>query len=128
MNNLLYDMLTRIRNGQQARRLSILQPKFKICVKLLDILEEEGYISGYRISKRYPKMFKVFLKYNIKTPAIHKIIIVSKPSKRIYISVKELWKLNTGFGLAILFTTRGIISCKQACRFNVGGEILCILK
>jgi small subunit ribosomal protein S8 len=128
MNHFLYDMLTRIRNGLLARRPQILQPKFKICVQLLDILEEEGYISGYKTSKISPEMFEVFLKYKSKKPAINKIIIISKPSKRIYISIKEVWKLNTGFGLAILFTPRGIISCRQARRFNVGGEILCILK
>jgi small subunit ribosomal protein S8 len=128
MDNLLYDMLTRIRNGQEARKLSILQPKFKICVKLLNILEEEGYIVGYTTSKIRPKMFEIFLKYTAEKSVINKIIIVSKPSKRIYISIKEVWKLNTGFGLSILFTSKGIMSCKKACKFNVGGEILCILK
>jgi small subunit ribosomal protein S8 len=128
MNNLLYDMLTRIRNGQQARKLSILQPKFKICVKLLDILEEEGYILGYKNSKVYPKMFEVFLKYKSEKPVINKIIVISKPSKRIYISIKEVWKLNTGFGLAIVFSSKGILSCRKACRYNVGGEILCVIK
>jgi small subunit ribosomal protein S8 len=128
MNNLLYDMLTRIRNGQQARKLSILQPKFKNCVKLLNILEEEGYILGYKISKVYPKMFEVFLKYKSEKPVINKIIIISKPSKRIYISIKEVWKLSPGFGLAILFTKRGVLPHRKACRFNVGGEIFCVLK
>jgi ribosomal protein S8 len=56
-------MLTRIQNGQQSRKLSILQPKFKNCVKLLNILKEERYILGYKIHKAYPKMFEVFLKH-----------------------------------------------------------------
>ena len=121
-------MLTRIRNGQCARKLSILQPKFKFCVKLLDILEEEGYILGYKVSKVYPNMFEVFLKYKAEKPVISKIIIVSKPSKKIYISIKEIWKLNTGFGMALLFTTKGLLSSKKACKLNLGGEIICILK
>jgi small subunit ribosomal protein S8 len=121
-------MLTRIRNGQRARRLSILQPKFKICVTLLNILEEEGYILGYKTSKVDLRMFEIFLKYKSEKPVINKIIIISKPSKRIYISIKELWKLSTGFGLVILFTPRGILQGRKACKFNVGGEIFCILK
>ena len=128
MSNILYDMLTRIRNGQQAKKSSILQPKIKLCGKLLDILEEEGYILGYKICSDNPKMFEVFLKYKLGKPAINKIVALSKPSKRIYISIKELWKLNSGLGLTILFTSKGVLSDKKSRKFNVGGEIFCTLK
>lgn len=128
MNHLLWDMLTRLRNGQKARKLSILHPKSKLCNQLLGIFYKEGYISGYRISSSNSDMFEIFLKYYRDRPVMNKIITLSKPSRRVYISVKNLWKLNTGLSLLILSTSKGILSDKDSRRFNVGGEIFCIIK
>ena len=128
MNHLLWDMLTRLRNGYKARKLSILQPKNKLCGQLLDIFYKEGFILGYKISKTNPNKFEIFLKYYKEKPVMHKITCISKPSRRIYISVQNLWKLNTGLSLLILSTSKGILSDKDSRRLNVGGEIFCIIK
>lgn len=128
MNHLLWDMLTRLRNGQKARKFSILHPKSMLCEQLLDIFYKEGYISGYRSSSSNSNMFEIILKYYKDKSAMNKIITISKPSRRIYISAKNLWKLNTGLSLVILSTSKGILTDKDSRRLNVGGEIFCIIK
>jgi len=128
MNHLLWDMLTRLRNGYKARKLSILHPKSKLCSQLLDIFYKEGYISGYRISEVNSDTFEIFLKYYKEKPVMNKIIGISKPSRRIYISVQNLWKLNTGLSLLILSTSKGILSDKDSRCLGVGGEVFCIIK
>jgi len=121
-------MLTRLRNGYKARKLSILHPKSKLCSQLLDIFYKEGYISGYRISEVNSDTFEIFLKYYKEKPVMNKIIGISKPSRRIYISVQNLWKLNTGLSLLILSTSKGILSDKDSRCLGVGGEVFCIIK
>jgi len=128
MNLLLCDMFTRLQNGQKAKKFSILTPQSKLCSQLLDIFYKEGFISGYKISFENPKMFEIILKYYKGKPVINKIISVSKPSKKIYISLQDLWKLNTGLNLVILSTSKGIISDKVCRQVNVGGEVFCILR
>lgn len=128
MNHLLWDMLTRLRNGQKARKFSILHPKSKLCSQLLDIFYKEGYISGYRISSLNSDTFEIFLKYYKDKPVMTKITALSKPSRRVYISVQNLWKLNTGLSLLILSTSKGILSDKDSRRLNIGGEVFCIIK
>ena len=128
MNHLLWDMLTRLRNGHKARKLSILHPKSKLCSQLLDIFYKEGFILGYRVSKINSNRFEIFLKYYKEKPVMNKITNLSKPSRRVYISVQNLWKLNTGLSLLILSTSKGILSDKDSRRLNVGGEVFCIIK
>ncbi len=128
MNHLLWDMFTRLRNGQKAKKFSILTPQSKLCSQLLDIFYKEGFISGYKTSFENPKMFEIVLKYYKGKPVINKIIAISKPSKRIYMSLKELWKLNTGLNLVILSTSKGVISDKVCRQLNVGGEVFCIIR
>jgi len=123
MNHLLWDMLTRLRNGQKARKFSILHPKSKLCNQLLEVFHKEGFISGYRISSSNSNMFEIFLKYYKHKPVMNKITALSKPSRRVYISVQNLWKLNTGLSLLILSTSKGILSDKDSRRLNVGGEV-----
>jgi small subunit ribosomal protein S8 len=128
MNHLLSDMFTRLRNGQKAKKFSILIPQSKLSSQLLDIFYTEGFISGYKISPENPKMFEIVLKYYKKKPVINKIVSISKPSKKIYMSVADLWKLNTGLNLIILSTSKGIISDKVCRQLNVGGEVFCIIR
>ena len=128
MNHLLSDMFTRLRNGQKAKKFSILIPQSKLSSQLLDIFYTEGFISGYKISSENPKMFEIVLKYYKKKPVINKIVSISKPSKKIYMSVADLWKLNTGLNLIILSTSKGIISDKVCRQLNVGGEVFCIIR
>ena len=128
MNHLLWDMLARLRNGQKAKKFSILIPQSKLCSQLLDIFYKENLISGYKIYFENPKMFEITLKYYKGNPLIKKIIPISKPSNRIYISIKDLWKLNTGLNLVILSTSKGILSDKESRQLNVGGEVFCVIK
>jgi small subunit ribosomal protein S8 len=128
MNHLLSDMFTRLRNGQKAKKFSILIPQSKLSSQLLDIFYTEGFISGYKISLENSKMFEIVLKYYKKKPVINKIVSISTPSKRIYMSVADLWKLNTGLNLIILSTSKGIISDKVCRQLNVGGEVFCIIR
>jgi len=121
-------MLTRLRNGQKARKFSILHPKSKLCSQLLDIFYKEGYISGYRVSPLNSGMFEILLKYYKDKPMVSQITALSKPSRRVYVSVQNLWKLNTGLSLLILSTPKGILSDKASRRLNVGGEVFCIIK
>ena len=90
MNHLLWDMLTRIRNGQKAGKTSILQPNTKLCCKVLDIFLDEGYISSYNTTLHNSRMVRIHLKYSKNIPVIKQIKAISKPSKRVYISAKEL--------------------------------------
>jgi small subunit ribosomal protein S8 len=128
MNHLLSDMFTRLRNGQKAKKFSILTPQSKLCSQLLDIFYKEGFISGYKISLENSKMFEVVLKYYKGKSVINKIVSISKPSKKIYMSVNDLWKLNTGLNLVILSTSKGIMTDKVSRQLNVGGEVFCILR
>jgi small subunit ribosomal protein S8 len=108
--------------------LFVLHPKSKLCSKILNILWEEGYILGYRVSPFNPTMFEIFLKYYKEKPVINKIKAVSKPSLRLYLPLEELWKFNKGLGLVILSTSKGIISYKNGKKLHVGGEVFCIIK
>ena len=128
MNHLLSDMFTRLRNGQKAKKFSILTPQSKLSSQLLDIFYKEGFISGYKISLENSKMFEVVLKYYKGKSVINKIVSISKPSKKIYMSVNDLWKLNTGLNLVILSTSKGIMTDKVSRQLNVGGEVFCILR
>ena len=128
MNHLLWDMFTRLRNGQKSGKISILQPKTNLCCKVLDALLDEGFILRYHISQINPKIIKVYLKYFNNKPVITQIKAVSKPSKRVFISTKELWKINNLSGVLILSTSKGIFSDKKSRKLNVGGEVFCLIK
>jgi small subunit ribosomal protein S8 len=124
MNDYLSDMLTRIRNGQSIHKLSVKQKKIKICILVLNVLWEEGYIRGYNFSVDNPNEVNILLKYHNNLPVIKKIERVSKPSKRIYSSIKSLWQVNNT-GIYILSTPKGILSDIKAKQLNTGGEVIC---
>ena len=128
MNHLLWDMLTRIRNGQKSKKISILQPKTKLCCRILDILLNEGFILGYNCVDGNSKMIKIHLKYFNNKPVIKQIKSISKPSKRVYVSSKELWKINNLLGILILSTSKGMMSDKKSKKLNVGGEVFFFIK
>lgn len=130
MQNFLGDLLTRIRNGQQARLGAILlHPATpQSCIAVLEVLRDEGYIIGFqewydvRTNRRF---LKVILKYSATgAPAIRGIFQVSKPSRRVYASTKALWKPKTTVGIFVLSTPKGILADRDARMFNAGGEIL----
>lgn len=123
----LGDMLTRIRNGQRARKSDIKVPASKLRENVLEVLKREGYIRGYeRVNLRKGiDEIKVELKYYEGRPVISEIVRVSTPGRRVYSGVKELQKFYNGLGISVLSTPQGVMSDHEARQANVGGEILC---
>jgi small subunit ribosomal protein S8 len=127
MNYLSADMFTRIRNGQQNRLKEVRLKKSKLCLNILDVFIKEGVIRGYRFCPENPYDIIVLLKYFRGSPVIKKLSTISKPSKRVYLSVMDLWKIDSGLGFLVLSTPKGVFSDSQARKYNVGGEVLCKL-
>ena len=117
-------MLTRIRNGQQARKDSILTPASKLRTRVLDVLQREGYIRGYREEVAGQKGLRIELKYFEGQPAIQHLARVSKPGRRVYSAARELPRIRNGLGTIIVSTPRGVLSDAEARDQNVGGEVL----
>jgi len=121
----LGDMLTRIRNGQTARKDSVTTPASKLRVRVLDVLQREGYIRGYseEMLGAHPGL-RIELKYFEGQPAIKHVARVSKPGRRVYSGSKELPIVRNGLGITIVSTPRGVLSDNEAREQNVGGEVL----
>ncbi|MGH6783008.1 MAG: 30S ribosomal protein S8 [Sphingomicrobium sp.] len=125
MTDPLGDMLTRIRNGQQAKKDSILTPASKLRAHVLDVLQREGYIRGYSEEELAgQKGLRIELKYFEGQPAIQHLARVSKPGRRVYSASKELPRIRNGLGTIIVSTPRGVLSDAEARDQNVGGEVL----
>ena len=125
MTDPLGDMLTRIRNGQQARKDSILTPASKLRSRVLDVLQREGYIRGYSEEELAgQKGLRIELKYFEGEPAIRHVARVSKPGRRVYSASRELPRIRNGLGMTIVSTPRGVLSDAEARDQNVGGEVL----
>ena len=119
------DMLTRIRNGQRARKDSIVSPASKLRVRVLDVLQREGYIRGYSEEDLGPaKGIRIELKYFEGQPAIKHVARVSKPGRRVYSGSQDLPRVMNGLGITIVSTPRGVLSDAEAREQNVGGEVL----
>ncbi len=125
MTDPLGDLLTRIRNGQQARKDSILTPASKLRAHVLDVLQREGYIRGYSEEELAgQKGLRIELKYFEGQPAIQHLARVSKPGRRVYSGSSELPRIRNGLGITIVSTPRGVLSDAEARDQNVGGEVL----
>ena len=127
MTDPLGDMLTRIRNGQQAGAGSVFSPASKFRVNVLGVLEREGYIRGFETldgSDGKPQI-RIELKYHEGEPVIRTIKRVSKPGRRVYSGISDLANVCSGLGIAILSTPRGVLSDNEARAQHVGGEVLC---
>ncbi|MBP2277087.1 MAG: 30S ribosomal protein S8 [Sphingomonas sp.] len=121
----LGDMLTRIRNGQRARKDSVLTPGSKLRARVLDVLQREGYIRGYTEEQMGPAAgIRIELKYFEGQPAIKHVARVSKPGRRVYSASTELPRVMNGLGITIVSTPRGVLSDAEAREQNVGGEVL----
>ncbi|MBW8754025.1 MAG: 30S ribosomal protein S8 [Sphingomonadales bacterium] len=121
----LGDMLTRIRNGQRAKKDTILSPASKLRARVLEVLQREGYIRGYSedATGLHPQL-RIELKYFEGEPAIKHVARVSKPGRRVYSGSKELPVIRNGLGITIVSTPRGVLSDAEARAQNVGGEVL----
>ena len=124
MTDPLGDMLTRIRNGQQAKKDSILTPASKLRAHVLDVLQREGYIRGYSEEELAGQRgLRIELKYFEGQPAIQHLARVSKPGRRVS-AARELPRIRNGLGTVIVSTPRGVLSDAEARDQNVGGEVL----
>ncbi|MDX5361981.1 MAG: 30S ribosomal protein S8 [Alphaproteobacteria bacterium] len=121
------DMITRIRNAQERGRPTVSTPASTLRGRVLDVLQEEGFIRGYaRVEHDNGKVeFEIQLKYFDGQPVIREIARVSTPGRRVYSQVKEIVRVRNGLGISILSTSRGVMSDTKAREANVGGEVLC---
>lgn len=125
MTDPLGDMLTRIRNGQQAKKDSVLTPASKLRARVLEVLQREGYIRGFSEEAMGKHMgLRIELKYFEGQPAIQHLARVSKPGRRVYSGSKELPRVRNGLGITIVSTPSGVLSDAEARAQNVGGEVL----
>ena len=125
MTDPLGDMLTRIRNGQRAKKDSVLSPASNLRTRVLEVLQREGYIRGFsEDATGKHKQLRIELKYFEGEPAIKHVARVSKPGRRVYSGSKELPIIRNGLGITIVSTPRGVLSDAEARNENVGGEVL----
>ncbi|MCX8112727.1 MAG: 30S ribosomal protein S8 [Bacteroidia bacterium] len=124
------DFLTRLRNAYQAHHPMIQVQASFVRTEIARILKEQGYIEDYQVIEEGPKRFlRVLLRYGPRqTPALREIIRVSKPGRRLYSSAVALPEVANGLGVAIISTSKGIMTDKEARRLRVGGEILCFVR
>lgn len=127
MTDPLGDMLTRIRNAAGRRKSTVTTPASKLRARVLDVLQTEGYIRGYsEVSYDDGKAeINIELKYYEGASVIREIARVSKPGRRVYVSVKSIPQVANGLGISILSTPKGVMADHQAREENVGGEVLC---
>ena len=120
----LSNFFSKIKNGYLAKNYKITQYKSKQIIKILNIFLKEGLIKSYTISKKNQNIIYIYFKYKNNQSIINKIIRISKPSKRIYIKNKDLFKIKKR-GFYILSTSYGIITDLEARKLNLGGELIC---
>lgn len=128
MQDPIADMFCQISNGQARARIKVDMPSSKLKVAIAEILKQEGYISGYEINDNDDKKtLMVELKYFEGKPVLEKLQRVSKPSLRRYKPKDDLPRVLGGFGMAIISTSRGLMTDKNARAQGIGGEVLCIV-
>ena len=126
MSDPIADMLTRIRNGLQAQKVSVGMPISRSKVAIAEVLKDEGYISGFSIEDEGVKTsLEIELKYFQGEPVIEEIRRVSSPSCRVYANRNDLPTVRDGLGVALVSTSKGILTDRNARREGVGGEIIC---
>ncbi|WP_299849206.1 30S ribosomal protein S8 [uncultured Roseovarius sp.] len=127
MNDPIGDMLARIRNSQMRGKSTVTMPASKMRERVLSVLADEGYIRGFEAAtgKDGHPAIEVSLKYFEGTPVIREMKRVSKPGRRVYLSVKDIPQVRQGLGVSIVSTSKGVMSDASARSHNVGGEVLC---
>ena len=126
MNYRLADMFAQIRNGQQARLAQVSVHASKLLGNVLEVLKKEGFISDYKkVEDDNKPKYQIDLKYHEGDHVIKEIVCISKPGRRVYCEISKLPKYYNGLGIAILSTSKGVMSDFDASQANVGGEVLC---
>ena len=128
MSDPIADMLTRIRNAQASEKVSVQMPCSKLKVAIAAVLKDEGYIEDFKVSADAGKsLLEIGLKYYAGRPVIEKIERVSRPGLRIYRASRDIPPVMNGLGIAIVSTSRGVMTDRKARASGVGGEVLCIV-
>lgn len=125
MQDPIADLLTRIRNAQQARHPSVSMPSSKLKVAICEVLKREGYIDAYQVDGDAKPTLSVDLRYHQGRPVIEEIRRVSRPGLRNYRAATELPKVRDGFGISIVSTNKGVMTDREAKAQGFGGEVLC---
>jgi len=137
MQDPISDLLTRIRNGQQIKNKKVTISSSKIKIAIVNVLKKEGYIKDYKIIEDIKPILEIFLKYYRGEPVIKRIFRISKPSFRIYKNKKNLPKVLGGLGIAIISTSKGVMTdydarnyqhIKNSTEKGLGGEVLCFVE
>jgi small subunit ribosomal protein S8 len=128
MSDPIADMLTRIRNAQLAEKLSVAMPSSRVKTSIAQVLKDEGYIEEFKVRNEDGKpTLEIALKYYAGEPVIEKIERVSRPGLRIYKGRDEIPKIMNGLGIAIVSTSKGVMTDRKARATGIGGEVLCIV-
>lgn len=128
MSDPIADMLTRIRNAQDSEKLEVVLPSSKIKVAIAAVLKDEGYITDYsEAEKEGKKMLNILLKYHLGEPVIATLKRYSRPGLRQYRGKDDLPTVQGGLGVAIVSTSKGVMSDRQARAEGCGGEVLCVV-
>jgi len=128
MSDPIADMLTRIRNAQMREEAEVAMPSSKVKLAIARVLKDEGYVDDFKVSGEEVKpVLQIALKYYAGRPVIEKIERVSKPGLRIYKSKDDIPRVMNGLGIAIVSTSRGVMTDRKARASGVGGEVLCIV-
>jgi small subunit ribosomal protein S8 len=128
MTDPISDMLTRIRNAQAVHKMTVNMPSSKLKTALAQVLKDEGYIDGFAIREKEGKPeIDISLKYYAGRPVIEKIERVSRPGLRIYRGREDIPRVMNGLGIAIVSTSRGLMTDRKARATGIGGEVLCIV-
>mgnify|MGYP003691794451 FL=1 len=125
MQDPISDMLTRIRNAHHRSKPEVVMPASKLKASLAKVLQDEGYISSFSVSDEVKPSLTVSLKYFEGKPVIEEINRASKPSLRVYAGTKDLPKVRSGLGVAIVSTSQGVMTDRAARAAGIGGEVLC---
>lgn len=127
MSDPIADMLTRIRNAQAMDKVVVSMPSSKVKLSIAQVLKDEGYIDGFSVKGQAKPELEILLKYYAGRPVIEKIERVSKPGLRIYKGADDLPRVMNGLGVAIVSTSRGVMTDRKARAQGVGGEVLCVV-
>lgn len=128
LNDPISNMLTNIRNASHARKEAVDVPGSKLAGKILEIFKNDGYIENYRLLEDNPQgTLKIYLKYGGKKPMIRGLKRVSRPGLRIYVRNDNIPRVINGLGTAVISTSKGIMTDREARKQKVGGEVLCYI-
>jgi small subunit ribosomal protein S8 len=128
MSDPISDMLTRIRNAQMAEKTTVSMPSSKVKAAIAKVLQDEGYVDGFKVVDNAGKpLLEIGLKYYADRPVIEKIQRVSRPGLRVYKGSDAIPKVMNGLGIAIVSTSKGLMTDHKARASGIGGEVLCIV-